>query len=438
LNRIPLKLVPLIAVFTGFFLTSSQSCADFDKSINATWSAPVVIAHRGASGQRPEHTLSAYELALVEGADFIELDLVATRDGVLVARHENALAVAATDSTGQLVRDAAGRPDIVEATTDVAEHEAFADRLTVKRIDGRLVGGWFTEDFTLAELRQLQARERMPAIRPGNALYDGTEGIPTLADVIGLLRSTRADAAARAGLYIELKHPTYFALEGRRLDGASIGVDLGALLIDELLRLRFTDADRLFLQCFEMAPLIELKDRLAALGLGIPLIQLYGDVYNRRYRSAPWDMVSRARRKDLEIYGELATLVSGGITADISYADLTSPAVLAYLHRRYATGVGPPLDNVLAILPDAGGGNGTFTSRATPFFEQVRAAGLIVHTYTLRAEAPFLYQREGRLVTVSEELTALLDAGVNGFFIDQPAEGALAVARHRAALERAE
>jgi glycerophosphoryl diester phosphodiesterase len=174
------------------------------------------------------------------------------------------------------------------------------------------------------------------------------------------------------------------------------------------------------------------------LGLEVPLIQLYGDVTNRRYRSAPWDMVDRARRGDTAIYGDLESLLEGGINESISYAELASPAVLRYLHQRYAAGIGPPKDNVLEVLADTDGGNGTLTGGVTPFFTHARAAGLVVHPYTLRAEAPFLFRHDGRLLPVSEEAALLLRVGVNGFFIDEPDEGVLAVARRRAALERSE
>ena len=149
----------------------------------------IVIAHRGASGERPEHTLLSYQRAIEQGADFIEPDLVPTKDGVLVARHENNIA----------------------DTTDVADHPEFAARRTTKTIDGEKLTGWFTEDFTLAELKTLRAKERLPKLRPGNTKYDGQAAIPTLDDVIALAKRASKETGRTIGIYPEKKHPTYFA-----------------------------------------------------------------------------------------------------------------------------------------------------------------------------------------------------------------------------------
>jgi len=149
---------------------------------------PIVIAHRGASAHRPEHTLAAYELAIELGADFIEPDVVSTRDGALVARHENE----------------------ISGTTDVAERPELADRRTVKEVDGRRMEGWFTEDLTLAELRSLRARERLPELRGTG--FDGRFAVPTLDEVIALA------ACAGVGVYPETKHPSYFAGLGLALE----------------------------------------------------------------------------------------------------------------------------------------------------------------------------------------------------------------------------
>ena len=149
--------------------------------------AALVIGHRGASGYRPEHTLAAYETAIVQCAAYIEPDLVRTKDGVLVARHENEIG----------------------GTTDVAAHPEFASRRTTKTIDGVAVTGWFTEDFTLAELRTLRARERIPATRPQNTAFDGRYRVPTFDEVLDLARHSRTCDGRPVGVYPETKHPTY-------------------------------------------------------------------------------------------------------------------------------------------------------------------------------------------------------------------------------------
>jgi len=189
---------------------------------------PIVIAHRGASGYRPEHTLAAYELGARQGADYIEPDLVATRDGELVARHENE----------------------ISGTTDVADHPEFAERRTTKEIDGDTHDGWFTADFTLAELKTLRARERIPDVRPENTAYDGRFEIPTLQEVI--------DLAARlgVGIYPETKHPAYHRSLGLALEPRLIAALEGAEV-------------PVFIQSFEPASLRELGGELPH-----PLVQL--------------------------------------------------------------------------------------------------------------------------------------------------------------------
>lgn len=163
---------------------------------------PIVIGHRGASGYRPEHTAMSYELAIAQGADYIEPDLVMTKDGVLVARHENEI----------------GR------TTDVDRHPEFAARKTTRTIDGETFTGWFVEDFTLAELKTLRARERRPAVRPGSAAYDGREPILTLQEVIDIAETGGAKRGRPVGLYIELKNPDYFRSIGLPMEKPLIGV----------------------------------------------------------------------------------------------------------------------------------------------------------------------------------------------------------------------
>lgn len=203
---------------------------------------PLVIAHRGASGYRPEHTLASYELAIEQGADYIEPDLVFTKDGVLVARHENE----------------------ISGTTDVAAHPSFADRRRTQVIDGERITGWFTEDFTLEELRTLRARERLPELRPGSAAYDGRFAIPTLEEILVLLDQVESKERRRIGLIPETKHPTHFA---------NLGHDFPKPLLAALEAHGRSGPDaRVWIQSFEAGNLEVLHSMTA-----LPLVQLVED-----------------------------------------------------------------------------------------------------------------------------------------------------------------
>jgi glycerophosphoryl diester phosphodiesterase len=196
--------------------------------------SPLIIGHRGASGHRPEHTLESYRLAVEMGADYIEPDLVATKDGVLVARHENEIG----------------------GTTDAADR--FPDRKTTKTIDGRPVTGWFTEDLTLAELRTLRARERL-VFRSHD--FDGRFPVPTLDDVIDLAKRLTQETGRPVGIYPETKHPAYFA---------SIGLALEPRLVATLERHGWNTAGApVFIQSFEAGSLKTLKTLTP-----LPLVQL--------------------------------------------------------------------------------------------------------------------------------------------------------------------
>lgn len=237
---------------------------------------PLVIAHRGASGYRPEHTLAAYELAARTGADFIEPDLVTTADGVLVARHE---------------------PEI-GATTDVADHPGFAARRTTKTIDGVVRDGWFAEDFTLTELRTLRAVERIPELRQGNTLYDRIFPIPTFDEILALRERLSAELGREIGVYPETKHPTYFA---------SIGLPLEPALVAALHRAGLDRAGSpVFVQSFESANLRALRAVLP-----VPLVQLLDEA------GGPADGSAGS-------YAELRT--PDGLAAIAGYADAIGPA----------------------------------------------------------------------------------------------------------------
>ena len=328
---------------------------------------PLVIAHRGASGDRPEHTL--YALAIDQGAAFIEPDLVPTRDGILIARHENALAIVALDGTGAIRREN-GEPVIVEATTDVATRPGFADRLTVKTIDGQAIGGWFSEDFTLAEIRTLRARERLPAVRTANTAYDDRFAVPTFQAVLQL-------ALARgAGVYPELKHYTYFMNEAVGTDGRPVRHDTVNLLLRELSLAGFSQPDKLFIQSFEVAPLQRLRAiREAGDSLAWPLVQLTGPPAGR-----PYDVIA-----------------AGGTT---TYGELLGDPLA--LRASHADAVGPAYQ---ALLADPG------------LVARLHAAGLQVHPFTLRAEPSFLPAG----LTFAALLQQLRAQGIDGFFTDHPA-----------------
>jgi glycerophosphoryl diester phosphodiesterase len=274
----------------------------------------LIIAHRGASAERPEHTLAAYELAIDQGADYIEPDLVSTKDLVLVSRHENELS----------------------GTTDVATREEFEDRRRDKTIDGQKVAGWFAEDFTLAELRTLRAKERIPSLRPANARYDGLYQVPTFEEVVKLVRAKEAATGKRIGLYPELKHPEFLL--------QNAGIDMVDLLLRELRTLGITPADPVFIQSFEIAPLQRLKQR----GGGFKLVQLVAP------GEGPADEPA------------------------MRYAEMVTPVGLAEV-AKYADAVGA--NTAMILAPD-----GTPTSLVA----DAKAAGLDVHAWTVRPENAFL------------------------------------------------
>jgi glycerophosphoryl diester phosphodiesterase len=201
----------------------------------------VVIAHRGASGERPEHTLESYRLAIEEGADYIEPDLVMTRDGVLIARHENE----------------------ISGTTDVAQHPGFAARRRTQVIDGESFTGWFTEDFTLSEIKKLRARERLAELRPQNRQFDGRFAVPTFDEIMQLVISANRQPGRNRpiGVYPETKHPAHFA---------AIGLPQELSLLDTLQRYQYAKAGSpVFIQSFDPQNLQQLR-RMTQL----PLVQL--------------------------------------------------------------------------------------------------------------------------------------------------------------------
>jgi glycerophosphoryl diester phosphodiesterase len=314
---------------------------------------PIVIAHRGASGLRPEHTFSAYRLAVEQGADFIEPDLVFTQDGHMVVRHENEIG----------------------GTTDIAAHPEFAARKTAKIIDGEKVEGWFTEDFSLAELKTLRARERLPQLRPESAKYDHTDPIATFEEVVALARSESQRVGRVIGVYPEMKHPTYFASLGKPFE-APLAAKLKALGLDSA-------TAPVFVQCFEVQALKTIRPLTKA--RLIQLVSAEGGPADRKV---------------------------------VTYRDMVTAAGLKQI-AAYADGVGPEWT---LVIPIADGGLGA----PTALVADAHAAGLAVHPWTVRAENRFLPPKL-RLGTdpaahgdVDAVYRALFAAGVDGLFSDFP------------------
>ena len=315
---------------------------------------PLIIAHRGASGERPEHTRSAYELAIEQGADVIEPDLVLTRDGVFVSRHENE----------------------ISGTTDVADRPEFAARRTTKVIDGVETTGWFTEDFTLAELKSLRARERLPQMRPRNVAFDGHDPILTFDEIVAIAREASARTGRTIAVAPELKHPTYFA---------SIGLPMEDRFVAELERLGLTGADApILIQCFEVGPLERLSKRIDA-----PLAQLVNA------SGAPADRPEQS-------YADMIT--AEGLSRIAGYAAWVAPEMTLVLPRGAEESSGAPS----TLAADA------------------HAAGLKVVVWTVRAENAFLPAEHRRGVDFAAHgdmpayVRALAAAGVDGVFSDFP------------------
>jgi len=328
--------------------------------------SPLVIAHRGASGYRPEHTRSAYELAFALGADAVEPDLVASKDGVLVVRHENE----------------------ISGTTDVAAHAEFASRKTTKVIDGVSLSGWFTEDFTWAELSTLRAVERIPQLRQASSSFDRTEGILRLSDLLAIVDAATATAGRPLVLVAEIKHATYFE---------SIGLPLDELFADEIRG--WATESNLVVESFEQTVLMKI-----------------------RARGIPGKLVFLAEHK-----GVPADLVGGGDAR--SYADHLGQAGLARL-RTEVDGVS--VSRKLMLRLDLGKN----AIGVTDIVARAHAAGLLVFCWTLRAENKFL-ARNNRVRGDARdfgnwrrEFELVMSSGVDGVFADQP-DLALAV---RAAL----
>ncbi|MCU4562729.1 MULTISPECIES: glycerophosphodiester phosphodiesterase [Acinetobacter] len=362
-------------------LISLAGCNDDDKTENSPttpeYQLPkiLVVGHRGASALRPEHTLASYQKAIDDGADFIEPDLVSTKDGVLVTRHENEIG----------------------GTTNVSTLSQFADRKTTKNIDGKDLTGWFTEDFTLSELQQLKARERIPEFRPANTAYNDLYPVPTLEQVIELAEANYKKTGKIIGLYIETKHPTYFKNQKLAMEDT---------LLKTLAKYKYTrEIAPVYLQSFEVQNLKDLKRELDLHKTlkHAQIIQLYD-----AKTSQPADFVESGETK--------------------TYADLATAEGLKDV-AKYANGVGPSKGYILNF-------NDKGSVQTTSFITDAHTAGLKVHPYTFRPENNYLptplkcsqdKPAERCPSGALKEFEAYFKAGVDGVFTDDPALGREAV-----------
>jgi glycerophosphoryl diester phosphodiesterase len=337
------------AVATLAAIPARAAAPDFHQGFKKS---PLIIGHRGASGERPESTLASFRLAIAEGADVIEPDLVMTKDGHFVVRHENE----------------------ISQTTDVALRPEFEKRLITRQIQGQAVSGFFTEDFTLEELKTIRCRERLPKLRPESARFNGQESIPTYQEVIDLAKSESARLKRVIGTYPEMKHASYFT---------SIGLPMEGRLADILKTNGLDSASApVFIQCFDVLPLKTIMTLCKA-----PRIQLVEP------NGGPTDVTLR-------------------------YKDMVSASGLKAI-AAYANGVGPDWS---MVIPTVDGGLGPATALVT----DAHAAGLAVHPWTVRAENVFLPPklRAGTDPSAHGDVgavyRALYAAGIDGLFSDFP------------------
>jgi glycerophosphoryl diester phosphodiesterase len=306
---------------------------------------PIIIAHRGASGYCPEHTLASYELAIDLGADYVEPDLVITKDGILIARHENE----------------------ISETTDIANHPEFTHLKTTKIIDGEIKTGWFTEDFTIAEIKTLTARERIPKIRPQNIAYNDIFPIPTFAEIIDLVKDKSQKIGRKIGIYPETKHPSYFK---------TIGLPLEPTLLLNLQEINLP----IFIQSFEVGNLKELSQKT-----DLPLVQLINDI------DKPYDFVIN---HDSRTYRDLLTQT--GLKEIAEYAQVIG------VHKNLLI----PRDNYGKLLSP------------TSLIIDAHAANLQVHAWTFRNEDFFLPL--DLQANPQKEYEIFFKLGIDGVFSDYP------------------
>lgn len=358
------------SILTAFSLTASAAMPNHEHQ-----ASPIVIGHRGAAGYRPEHTLAGYTLSIDMGADYIEPDLVLTKDGHMLARHE----------------------PMIGGTTDVADHPEFADRKTTREVDGVAYSDWFASDFTLAEIKTLRARERIPALRPGNAAYDGQFEIPTLDEVIALARQKGRETGRTIGIYPEIKHSTFHAaLFGNHVFENKLLRKLHAAYGN-------SECSPVFIQSFEVSNLRYLSKRTQ-----IKLVQLVdADDVNADgslslvppYRQ-PYDFVISG---DHRTFADLLT--SNGLDFVSSYADAIGPWK-PYLVRTVADGIDRNGDGQVTI-------NDRRVDGSTGVVEMAHEKGLLVHTWTFRNDSSGYGFSDPRA-----EMSYYFNLGIDGLFTD--------------------
>ncbi|MBO9626885.1 MAG: glycerophosphodiester phosphodiesterase [Microbacterium sp.] len=315
--------------------------------------SPLVIGHRGAPGYRPEHSRSSYELALAMGVDAVEPDVVATKDRVLVVRHENE----------------------ISGTTDVSDRPEFADRRTTKRVDGESLTGWFTEDFTWAELATLRTRERLPALRPSSATFDDAQPILRLTDLLDLVRRGSVEHGREIGVVLEVKHATYFS---------SVGIELAPLIERDLRASGWADGELpLVIESFESTVLGQLRERGVAASY-VYLIEASG---------RPFDLVA-AMGKQAPTYK--ATVSPQGLDALVGTVDGISVS------------------------------KKTLLAKGSTVVADAHRRGLSVYTWTCRPENAFLsadFRGPGGKAAFGDyesEWELIARSGVDGVFVDHP------------------
>ncbi len=316
----------------------------------------LVIGHRGASGYRPEHSRSAYQWAIMLGADAVEPDLVSSRDGVLVIRHENE----------------------ISGTTDVADHPEFADRRATKIVDGQKLSGWFTEDFDWDELATLRTRERLPQLRQSSTTFDGREPILRLVDLLELLDEARVRTGRQIGLVTEVKHPSYFA---------SIGLPLEQTVARELAS--WSGRPELTVECFEQSALTELRE----LGLAARYVYLI-----ENSGAAP-DLRARFGRQAPAYSTQLTNAGLARLAAEVDGISVNKSLLLA------ADGDGMRATDLVARAHDAGLLVYTWTLRPENRF---------LEPPHRRGSSPAAWGDWRR------EFELILDTGVEGVFADHP------------------